>query len=129
MFAEQPPPQSVGIGLAGVANPTHNSLPGFTEGGLVLSILLLHLAQAATKPPDVLLDQQTVRGEDSVAEKANARSDGKDHVLGRMEPQPEAGQKVLNLFSYIGQMSLVVGEHEKVIDVTHVARDPQPVLH
>ena len=53
---------------------------------------------------------------------------GKIDALGRVKPQPQANQKVPDLFSHVGQVLLVVGEHQKVIDVADVALDPQPVL-
>lgn len=78
MFPEQPPPQSVGIGLAGVADPAHDPPPGLVQGNLVPGILLLHLPQPPPEAPDVLLDQQPVRGEDPVADEADALRHGSD---------------------------------------------------
>ena len=37
-------------------------------------------------------------------------------------------KKVPDLFSHVGQVPLVVGEHQKIIDVADIALDPQPVL-
>ncbi len=54
--------------------------------------------------------------------------DREDDVLGRMQPQPQASQKVPDLFAHFGQVLLVVGEHQEIIDVADVALDPQAVL-
>jgi hypothetical protein len=45
-----------------------------------------------------------------------------------MQPQAQGHQEVLDLFPHVGQVPLVVGEHEEIIDVTSVALDAQPVL-
>ncbi len=40
MFTEQPPPQSIGIGLPGMANPAQDATAGVREADLVVGILL-----------------------------------------------------------------------------------------
>src|SRR5947209_2872772 len=111
-----------------MAVPVHQPLIDFSKGNPVSRITLLHLPHPATESPDVLLGQQTVRRENPVAEKSYARLDREDDVLGRMQPQPQANQKVPDLFSHVGQVALVVGEYQKIIDVADVALDPQPLL-
>ncbi len=87
MFAEQPPPQSPGIGLAGMADPAHYALPRLLEGNLLPGVLLLQLAQAAAEAPDVVLDQQPVCPKDSVTQEADAVGDGEHFGLGRVQAQ------------------------------------------
>ena len=91
-------------------------------------IIPLHPPHPATEPPDVLLGQQAVRRQDPVAEEPDAVLDREDHALLRVKPQPQANQKVPDPFPHVGQVPLVVGEHQEIIDVADVALDPQPVL-
>jgi hypothetical protein len=80
VFGKQPPPQFPGIGLAGVTDPAHHQLPGQVEGNLVPGVLPLQLAQAAAEAPNILRDQQAVRGEGTVAQ---SRSKWKRATAGR----------------------------------------------
>jgi hypothetical protein len=92
VFQEQPLPQSIGIGLRGVAHPAHHPAHYLVCGDFVPSVLPLHSAQAAAEAPDVRFRQEPVRGEDAIAEKGNAGANGEDDVLPRVQPQPQAGQ-------------------------------------
>src|SRR5262249_49380170 len=87
MFQEQPLPQSIGIGLAGVTNPAHDSPPDLVRADLVSGVLLLHVAQTTAEPPHVRPSQEPVRGEDPVAQERDPVADRKDDVLPRMQAQ------------------------------------------
>jgi hypothetical protein len=79
-------------------------------------------------PPESL-DQDLQREVAEWDAEAVSVFDREDHALGWMEPRPQANRKVLDLVAHVDQVALVVGEHQKVIDVTDVALDPQPLLN
>jgi hypothetical protein len=85
MFQEQPLPQAIGIGLAGVPNPTRYPSPHLIRADLVPGVLLLHTAQATAEPQHVCSGQQSVRGEDPVAQEWDATADGTNNVLPGMQ--------------------------------------------
>ena len=120
-------PQAIGIGMAGMADPTHDPGADGVEPDPAGGELPLHPAHPAAEPPDVLLGQQSVRREDPVAQEADALLAREDDALVPVDLEPQASPGSRSICrSDLVQPPLVVGEDQEVIDVADVAQ-PQPV--
>jgi hypothetical protein len=106
VFLEQPLPQSIGIGLGGVAHPAHHPAHYLVRDNFVPGVLQLPSAQAAAEAPNVRLRQEPVRAEDPVAEERDAVANGEDDVLPGVQPQPQAGQDLGRLAAHLRRNAL-----------------------
>ena len=118
----------MGVGLPSMAGPTHQPLFDFGQRHLAIAEIFLHPPNTTEKSPDVFFHQQPMRGEHSIAEKANALLDRKDRVLSWVKFQPQSAEKSADLFTGFRQLPLVVREQQKIIDIAHIALEPQSLF-
>ncbi len=112
--------------MPGVAEPTHDPGADRLESDPTRRVRRLHPSHAATEAVDVLLDQQPVRREDPVTQKADALVAREHDTLVPVDLEPEAFEELADLVPNLVETPLVVGEDEEIIDVADVAQ-PEPV--
>src|SRR5271157_1050895 len=103
---KQVAPQAIGIGMAGMSNPTHDPGADGIETDATPGKLSLHPAHPAAEPSHVFLDQKSVRGEDPIAKEADALSAGEHNALVPMDLEPQGLEKMLDLPFDLVQPSL-----------------------
>src|SRR5271157_2458284 len=119
---KQVAPQAIGIGMAGMSNPTHDPGADDLEPDATPGILPLHPAHPATEAADIVFGNQSVAREDPIAQEADALFAREDDALVPMDLEPQALQKMLDLPLDLVEPSLVVGKDEKVINVADVTQ-------
>src|SRR5271157_261557 len=114
LFTKEVGSQAIGVGMPGVAQPTHDPGADGVEPDATRGKLSLHPAHPATEAPDVLLGNQSVRREDPVAQEADALFAREDDALVPMDLEPQGLQEMLDLPLDHVEPSLVIGKDEKV---------------
>ena len=77
---KQVAPQAIGIGMAGMTQPTHDPGADGIETDATIGKLSLHPAHPTTEAVDVLFGNQSVGREDPIAKEADALFGAQDMV-------------------------------------------------
>ena len=125
-FYETGRSESIGIGVAGMADPAHDPGTDRVEADPAGGELALHPAHPAAEAADVLLSQEPMRREDPVTEEPDSVPGRENDALVRMDAEPQLFEESADLVADLVQPPLVVGEDQEVVDVADIAQ-PQPV--
>jgi hypothetical protein len=118
--------QAIGIGMASVSNPAHDPRADDLEPDASLGEFSLHPAHPATETSNILFGKQATGREDPIAQETYALLAREDHALVRMDLEPQGLQELLDLLFDLVELSFVIGENQKVINIPNVTQ-PKPV--